>query len=99
MSGNDDERHVVSLIAHRRIKDRHLLARSSVSLWLALARKRPGCATIIFRHTTFSARDHQIFDAHIGKRAAGHHEIIAPPRAIAVEVLRLDSTRDQILPS
>src|SRR5574344_956632 len=41
---------------------------------------------LVSRHTAFSARNHQVFDAHIRKGAAGHHSIISAPRTVAVEV-------------
>ena len=34
------------------------------------------------------AGHHQILDAHIGKRAARHHAVVAAARAVAVEILR-----------
>ena len=48
-------------------------------------------------YATFRSRHHQVFDAHVGERAARHDEIVAAPRAVAVEVLRLDPARHQVL--
>ena len=44
-------------------------------------------------------RNHQVFDAHVGKGAAHHHIVVAAPRAIAVEVGLLHALRLQPQPS
>src|SRR5262245_43020528 len=41
---------------------------------------------LVNRNAAFGAWDHQILDAHICERAPRHHPIVAPPRAVAVEV-------------
>ena len=38
-----------------------------------------------------------VAQADVGERAAYHHLVVAPPRAVAVEVLRLHPTSDQVL--
>src|ERR1700747_3174369 len=54
---------------------------------------------IVFCHSSFDAGYHQILDPDIGKRPAGHDQIIATPATIAIEVNRLHTTADQILTS
>ncbi len=52
---------------------------------------------IMDRNAAFRSRDHQILDPHVRECSARHHPIIAAPRAVAVEIFRLDSARLQIL--
>src|SRR5262249_11073239 len=51
---------------------------------------------LIDRHAAFTARTHQVLDPHVGESAARHHAVVAAPRAVAVEVRRLDSALLQI---
>ena len=41
---------------------------------------------------------HQITDAHVRERAPHHHLVVAPPRAVRVEVARRDGQRGEIEP-
>ena len=41
-----------------------------------------------FVYAAFLAGQHQVLDAHVGKRAARHHAVVAAARAVAVEILR-----------
>src|SRR5947207_4643606 len=43
------------------------------------------------RHAPFRARDHQVLDPDVGKCSASHHQIVAPPRTVAVKIGRLNS--------
>src|SRR5690606_9811917 len=80
LAGDDDERNALLLVAHRRIVDRHLLARGEVARVAALA-----------------PRHEAVSEPHVRKRAAHHDLVVAPPRAVAVEVARLDATLEQVL--
>src|ERR1700752_91131 len=53
-------------------------------------------AWMMNRYTAFDAGHHQVLDAHVGKRAAHHHLMIAAPRAVAVEVFDVDALILQI---
>ena len=48
-------------------------------------------------HAAFDAGHHLVLDARVGERAAHHHFVIAAPRAVGIEVLRLDAVLDQVL--
>ena len=58
------------LVAHRRVVDRHLLARRIVD----------GDAAFTCR------RHHLVLDADVGEGAAHHHFVVAAPRAVGVEI-------------
>ena len=45
---------------------------------------------LVAREAALDARNHEVPDAHIGKRPADHDFVIAAPRAVAVEVLDWD---------
>ena len=83
MAGENDERHSRRLIFRRRVEDRHLFAGA-------------GHCSVEFRDAAFDSRNHQILDADIGERSAGHDKIVAAARAVAVEVFSLDAARDQV---
>src|SRR4051794_37280082 len=51
---------------------------------------------LVHRDTTFDTRHHQVLDAHVCKRAAHHHLVIATSRAVAVEVPDFDTAVLQI---
>src|SRR5205085_8803641 len=51
---------------------------------------------LVQSYSAFRSRHHQVLDAHVRKRAAHHHLMIAAPRTIAVEVLNLDSLLLQV---
>ena len=48
-------------------------------------------------HAPLSSGTHQIFDTDIGKRTAGHNSIIAPTRAVAVEILTIDTVINRLI--
>src|SRR6185369_16655191 len=77
LPGNHHQRHTLALILHGRIVDAGSLA------------FRPIIARSVDCHTAFNARDHQVFDTHVCKRAAHHHLVITATRTIAIEVLDL----------
>ena len=41
--------------------------------------------------------DYQVFDAHVGEGAAGHHAVVAAARAVAVEIFHGDTAVEQEL--
>jgi hypothetical protein len=49
-----------------------------------------------YRIAAFNARHYQVLNAHIRKRAAHHHLVIATSRAVAVEVLDIDALLLQV---
>src|SRR5258707_3047606 len=54
---------------------------------------------IVLRHSSFDAEHHQVLDPNIGKRPAGHDQVISTPATITVEIDRLHTPADQILAS
>src|SRR5436190_2247424 len=59
--------------------------------------RHPFAGRIVHRHAAFDARHHQVLDAHVRERAAGHHLIVAAARAVAVEVFDRHAALDQVL--
>src|SRR5258708_19618624 len=52
---------------------------------------------IVLRHSSFDAGHHQVLDPNIGKRPAGHDQVISTPATITVEIDRFHTPADQIL--
>ena len=48
------------------------------------------------RPAAFGAGSELIAQANVGERSAHHHFVIAAPRSVGIEILRLDAVRDQI---
>ena len=48
------------------------------------------------RYAALGAGHHQVLDAHVGESAARHHAVVAPARAVAVEVGLLDPVPDEV---
>src|SRR5436190_17557686 len=44
----------------------------------------------------FTARDHEVFDAHVGERAASHHAVVAAPRAVTVEIQHIHAVVHEV---
>ena len=74
------------LVAHRRVVDRHPLARGVME----------GVAA--FDHGARRVLHHLVLDADVGEGAAHHHFVIAAARAVLVEIGRAHLMLDQILP-
>ena len=50
------------------------------------------------RDGSLGARGQQVLETHVRERTAHHHLVVAAPRAVRVEVLRLDAPVHEILP-
>ncbi len=77
-AGEDDERHLLLGVFHRRVVDRHLGAVGPV---LGLA---------ALRHVAVVGLAHEVLDADVGEGATHHDLVVAAPRAVLVEVLQRD---------
>ena len=48
-------------------------------------------------HSTFHTGNHQVFDPDISESAASHNAVIAPPRAVAIEIFIGDFMIQQVM--
>src|SRR5687767_14949949 len=65
-----DQRHLLLLVLHRRVVDRHLLAVGPM----------PGQSA--FRNISVGALQNEVLDADVGEGATHHHFVIAAPRSV-----------------